>query len=638
MTAQLAIKYRPRIFEDVAGQSMAKERLQKRVLNRSAGSVLLVGPTGAGKTTLATIFAKARLCLSPSASGSPCLTCQTCTDFESGRLWGYETRNCADQGGIFASSYEINRMRKGERTNGWFVCLLDEAHALTDRGGTALFDILEEELPDVCFILCTNRPSALPQALRDRLTTVQVEPVTWADLVLRGSTVAEAEQLPFSPDVLALLARQAQGSLRGMLASMDALAETQAWTLEKAIVQLAPSGLVQAYHVMSGLIRADMASAIQTLEDWQDSWSAKRTMVQDQLGLLLRAELLGPAGAFGIVDVVGQSERLSLLSLVASKAEAKQLLSSAMLERLVDVWHDQGSEETHARTLGRVSQSARLLALPLAQMQEDGRRTAKAPLRRFHDLQLPSPAPELWLSRSQAQAIWDAGSFMAQRFGIWLNTGVSVVEPCEADRVSTVGSLLQQARMLLGRRSPTATEQFHWMYVVRCDGKALLTNIALHVPEILHSDLAAWLNSRTQSGNVDESVTWKMGTKSPASQAKLLRGLLATLQPSLRDVDAKGDVTPLRHLIGLPKLAPMCAGDIGSRRRYCLSPGLNGTAQLRAFRSGMVVHRPFLERAYSFLDTGWEAAAYERMVVDEAGRMLEFGQSDPQPRYQPPWA
>ena len=60
MSQTLAVKYRPKTFEDVCGQSITVKILEKAVEQKNfKHAYLFAGDSGCGKTTLARCFANA---------------------------------------------------------------------------------------------------------------------------------------------------------------------------------------------------------------------------------------------------------------------------------------------------------------------------------------------------------------------------------------------------------------------------------------------------------------------------------------------------------------------------------------------------------------------------------------------------
>jgi DNA polymerase-3 subunit gamma/tau len=64
-------KYRPRVLEEVVGQKNAVRQLSLLIRQARPPSLIVHGPWGAGKTTLARIYAQALNCAGPTDTGSP---------------------------------------------------------------------------------------------------------------------------------------------------------------------------------------------------------------------------------------------------------------------------------------------------------------------------------------------------------------------------------------------------------------------------------------------------------------------------------------------------------------------------------------------------------------------------------------
>jgi DNA polymerase-3 subunit gamma/tau len=89
-------KYRPRSFDDVLGQGHVTDFLRGLIQNGQLCTTLLItGPVGTGKTTLARIYGQALNCVAPTARGDPCDKCYQCVKFRAWEHSDYRELDCA---------------------------------------------------------------------------------------------------------------------------------------------------------------------------------------------------------------------------------------------------------------------------------------------------------------------------------------------------------------------------------------------------------------------------------------------------------------------------------------------------------------------------------------------------------------
>ena len=69
-------KYRPKDFEDIAGQKEIVKTLKASLRNgKTSHAYLFTGPRGVGKTTIARLIAKGVNCLKNGVTDEPCNEC-----------------------------------------------------------------------------------------------------------------------------------------------------------------------------------------------------------------------------------------------------------------------------------------------------------------------------------------------------------------------------------------------------------------------------------------------------------------------------------------------------------------------------------------------------------------------------------
>lgn len=193
----LALKYRPRTFEDVVGQRLNAVVLQQMV---EAGQVpqalLFSGPSGVGKTTAARILASA----------------MDATDTIE--------IDAASNGGV-SEVRKILDVVRYSTGGGHRVVILDEAHSITRQGFEAFLKTLEEPPAGTVFVLVTTEPHKIPPTILSRLIEFQFRAIGAADVLERLVRVTHLEGVEVSPVLLHHLAQRADGNVRTALQSLD---------------------------------------------------------------------------------------------------------------------------------------------------------------------------------------------------------------------------------------------------------------------------------------------------------------------------------------------------------------------------------------------------------------------------------
>jgi len=216
----LARRYRSRSFAEVVGQEPIAQTLQNAIKqNRVAHAYLFCGTRGVGKTSTARIFAKALNALDANGKEIP----EVAEAIMAGRDLDVIEIDAASNTGVDNARELIAncayRPMRGQRK----VYIIDEVHMLSTAAFNALLKTMEEPPEHVVFILCTTETHKVPATIQSRCQRFDFRNISTKQIGGHLAQVIKDEGAAADEELVHLVARLGNGSMRDALSLLDRL-------------------------------------------------------------------------------------------------------------------------------------------------------------------------------------------------------------------------------------------------------------------------------------------------------------------------------------------------------------------------------------------------------------------------------
>lgn len=278
MAQALALKYRPRTFEDLTEQTAVVRILTNQIkTNTIKNGYLFVGAAGTGKTTSARIFAS----MINKGAGEP-------IELDAA------SNNSVD---------DIRRITEEAQTKSldseYKVFIIDECHMLSNSAWNAFLKTLEEPPIKSIFILCTTNPEKIPATILSRVQRYNFQRISMQGVIERLHYILFRENeealecgcdgaFTYEDNAIDLIAKIADGGMRDAITLLDkCLSYTSDLTVDSVIKALGAADYYMLNQLVSVVTDKDIKSVINIINEVYSSGMDLKQFIKDLFEFVL---------------------------------------------------------------------------------------------------------------------------------------------------------------------------------------------------------------------------------------------------------------------------------------------------------------------------------------------------------------
>ena len=285
----LAVKYRPKTFEDVVEQEEVKTILSYQLQSFTVkNAYLFVGGAGTGKTTCARIFAN---------------------EINQGKGNPIEM-DAASNSGVDDVREIISQAKTRSLDSEYKVFIIDECHAISNTGWQAFLKLIEEQPAKSIFIFCTTDPHKIPKTILSRVQRYDFRRISQEGIVNRLQHILNMEDsvTPLNihkdtPDALEYIAKLAEGGMRDAITLMDKCLSFGDLTLENVVQALGVTDYDTMFQLTDAILNTESKKVIEIVENIHAVGKDLKQFVHQYVYFLLDIEKYGVGCPFSLLQV-----------------------------------------------------------------------------------------------------------------------------------------------------------------------------------------------------------------------------------------------------------------------------------------------------------------------------------------------
>lgn len=254
----LAIKYRPKYWDDVVEQGSIKLILTQQLdANETKNAYLFCGGAGTGKTTSARIFANEI----NKGQGNPI------------------EMDAASNNSVEDVRDIIQQAKTKSLDSEYKVFIIDECHSLSNTAWQAMLKLIEEPPAKSIFLFCTTDPQKIPKTILSRVQRYDFQRISHEGIVSRLQYIMLAENdeacesgcdgaYTWEQEAFDYIAKIADGGMRDAITLMDkCLAYSPDLTVDNVMKALGSVNYEHMIYLTKHIFASERSEVIKIIEN-----------------------------------------------------------------------------------------------------------------------------------------------------------------------------------------------------------------------------------------------------------------------------------------------------------------------------------------------------------------------------------
>ena len=263
----LAVKYRPKTFDEIVSQKYIKDILLKQLeTNNLKNCYLFAGASGVGKTSIARAFA---------------------TLINKGKGLPIEI-DAASHNSVDDVRDIIEGAKLRSIDSEYKVYVIDEVQSITIQGWQAFLKTLEEPPEKTIFMFCTTNPEKIPLTIQNRVMRFNLNKVSTKEIKERLEYICQQENISDNENCCDYIAKLANGGMRDAIAYLEKVTDySKELTIENTLNILGSYSYDDFLELTNAVIDGDQAKVLNIIETLDNNGKNLKNFVDEYMKFVL---------------------------------------------------------------------------------------------------------------------------------------------------------------------------------------------------------------------------------------------------------------------------------------------------------------------------------------------------------------